>query len=555
MMKNRITSLLLVLLILLLVNLASSFLFKRFDLTEDRRFTLSEPSKEVAKGFQFPVIIDVLLDGDIPVEFEKLRIETQLLLEQFAAANRNIKFSFVDPLKDKTQAQATLAQLQQIGLKPASITIEENGKVSQEVVIPWAMVNLGNRTVKVPLLKNKLGASAEDRINHSVQNLEYAFSDAFKKLQITDKKQIAVLKGNGQLEDIYIADLLGSLKEYYNIGPITLDSVDVDAQTVLDQLKSFDLVLIAKPTESFSDEEKYVMDQYIVNGGRSLWLIDQVSMELDSLLNTEGSGLAISRDLNLNDFFFKYGIRFNTDLISDLYFTQIVLATGESSAAQYTPVPWYYHPMVFSKDDHPINRNLEALRFQFAGSIDTLPNNYSKTVLYSSSPLSRAQGTPRTVSLDILRNPPQKDQFNDGNKPLAVLIEGSFASVFKNRVKPLDLNGVQEEGVPNKMIVISDGDLIKNQIREGKPLELGYDKWTNNFYGNKEFLINSINYLLDDDGLINIRNKQVNIPLLDPAKIEQKKTKWQFINIGAPVVLLFIFGWIFNLMRRRKHAV
>ncbi len=543
-----------VVLIIGIANAISSFVYTRLDLTEDRRYSLSEAAQNTVEDIESPIIVDVLLAGDLPVEFEKLRVETKLILEQFGTINDNIKFEFVDPLEDESQADATLAQLQRIGLKPASVTIEENGRISQELVIPWAMINQGNQTIKVPLLKNKLGASSEQRINNSVQNLEYAFADAFAKLQMREKKKIAVLKGNGELEDVYMADLLGALRDYYNIGAITLDSVPEDPQKVYNQLTSFDLLLVAKPTEAFTENEKYILDQFVVNGGRSLWLIDRVAMELDSLLNEEGKGLALPRQLNLDDFFFKFGVRINPDIVSDLYFTQIVLATGDATDSQYSPVPWYYHPMVFSKDDHPINKNLEALRFQFASSIDTVGEAYRKTILYSSSPLSRAEGAPRLISLDIIGNPPDKDSFEEGNRPLAVLVEGNFNSAFNNRIKPFRLNGAKEKGGANKMLVISDGDLAKNQLSQGRPLELGYDKWTNNFYGNKEFLVNSINFLLDDTGLINIRNKKVVIPILDQEKIEEQKTKWQFINIGAPVILVLILGWIFNLYRRRKYS-
>lgn len=552
--KNQIKNLLLVLLILVLANLGASLIFKRFDLTAEGRYTLSKASEEVVAGIQNPVIVDVLLFGDIPAEFEKLSAETQLILQQFSAINENIKFSFADPLEDNDSPETVVRQLQSIGLTPASVTTEEDGRVSQELVFPWAMVNQGNKTVRVPLMKNKLGASTEDRINNSVQNLEYAFADAFKKIQLTDKKKIAVLKGNGQLDDIYIADFITSIREYYNVGAITLDSVSADPQSVYDQLRAFDLILVAKPTEFFTDEEKYILDQYMVQGGRSLWLVDQVQMELDSLFNEEGRALAISRDLGLSDLFFKYGLRINPDLVSDLYFTQIVLATGEATESQYSPVPWFYHPMVFSRDDHPVNINVEALRYQFASSIDTLSNSYSKTVLYSSSPLSRAEGTPRLVSLSMVNDPPDRSLFNDGNKPLAVLVEGAFNSAYTNRVKPLSLKGTADQGPSNKMVVISDGDLIRNQLRNGRPLQLGYDKWTNNYYGNKEFLINTVNYLLDDSGLINIRNKEVRIALLDPEKISEEKKKWQLVNTGVPLLIILILGWLFTLLRKRNYG-
>ncbi|MCM4165577.1 MULTISPECIES: gliding motility-associated ABC transporter substrate-binding protein GldG [unclassified Arenibacter] len=553
-MKKAVLSIIKAFALLLIVNVLANYFHERIDLTEDGRYTLSKAALNSVGQFNAPVIIDILLDGNLPSEFVKLKLETQQLLEEFGAENKNIKFNFVNPLEGATQIDAVITDLQALGLTPTNVTVEQNGKVSQEIIFPWAMVNYNNSTVKVPLLKNKLGATTEERVNNSVQHLEYAFADAFTKLNIKEKKKIAIIKGNGELDDIFMADYLTTIKEYYNIGAITLDSVATDPEKVSEQLNGFDLALIAKPTEAFSDEEKFILDQYIAGGGKSLWLIDQVAMELDSLFNEEGTAMALPRNLNLNDFFFKYGIRLNTDLINDLYFTQIVLATGEGNSSQYKPVPWYYHPMVFSKNDHPINNNLEAIRFQFTGSLDTLPNDYRKHVLLSSSPLSKTETVPKPIQLDIINTPPDKDFYNNGNKILGVLVEGAFKSTFMNRVKPLKLDKIVDQGPENKMIVLTDGDLIRNQVRNGRPLELGYDKWTNNFFGNKEFLINCLNYLLDDTGLINIRNKKVTIPFLDVEKINDQKTKWQLINIGLPLCLTLIFGFLIHAIRKKKYG-
>lgn len=553
-MEKFFVSILKVIVAVVVINLLASFVYTRFDLTEDKRYTLSEPAVEVAQKFETPVIVDVLLDGNIPAEFSKLKAETIQLLESFGSKNSNIKYNLVDPLAGTENPQETVAQLQGLGLQPANVTVEENGKVSNELVFPWAMVNFNDQTVKVPLLKNKLGSTAEDRINNSVQQLEYAFADAFTKLSIIEKKSIAVIKGNGQLDDIYIADYLTTIRDYYNIGAITLDSVATNPQNVLDQLKSFDLAIIAKPTEAFTDQEKYVMDQYMVQGGKSIWMVDQVNMEMDSIYAGGGEAIAIPRDLNLKDLFFKYGVRINPVLVNDLYFTQIVLASGEGNDSQYNPLPWFYYPMVFSQNNHPINTNIEAVRFQFTSPMDVLENDYQKTILLQSSPLSKTDGIPRVVSLDMINQQPDRETYNNGNLPLAVLIEGSFTSMYKNRVKPLKLQNTLEEGPENKMIVISDGDVIKNQLRNGRPVELGYDKWTNSFYGNKEFMMNSTNYLLDNTGLINIRNKKVSIPLLDVKKIAEQKTKWQLVNIGFPVVLTLLFGLFFSYYRKRKFT-
>lgn len=554
MTKNFFISGIKVLFGVILVNILAQWAFLRFDLTEDKRYTLSEAAKVTVANLEGAVIIDVLLDGDLPPEFLRLRKETIQILEEYAQSNAMLTYSLVNPLEEESANEATIAQLQSLGLTPVNITVEENNRTTQELLFPWALVTYQERTVKVPLLKNRLGATSQERITNSVQNLEYAFADAFTKLGIRDKKRIAVLKGNGELADPYLADFLTSIRDYYNIGAITLDSVATNPEGTLARLKEFDLALVAKPTVPFTEEEKYVLDQYMVNGGASLWLLDPVVAELDSLFNNEGKALAYIRDLQLDDLLFRYGVRINPNLINDMYFTQVVLAAGEGSNTQYNPVPWYYHPMVFSREDHPVNTNIEALRFQFASSLDTISNGYEKTILLQSSPLSKADGVPREINLDMVQVPPEKEAYTNGNLPLAVLIEGAFSSAYKNRVRPLEGLNHLDQGPENKMVVIGDGDLIRNQMRNGRPLELGYDKWTNNFYGNKEFLVNCLNYLLEDTGLINIRAKDVSIPLLDPEKISAQKTKWQLVNIGLPVILTLLFGWVFNSIRKRKYG-
>ncbi|WP_224485538.1 gliding motility-associated ABC transporter substrate-binding protein GldG [Robertkochia aurantiaca] len=537
-----------------LITWAANLFSYRIDFTENDRFTLSEAAVQTAENLDQPVIIDVFLDGDLPSEFRRLRSETRQILKEYAAANDHVKHNFIDPLEEDENQNNTVEALQQLGLTPASVTIEDGNRVSQELVFPWAIANQGNRTVRIPLLKNKLGASTEERVNSSVQQLEYVFADAFKKLSVENKKKIAVLKGNGEMDDILMADFLRNLQEYYQIAPFTLDSVANNPEGTLEQLRRFDMALIAKPTERFSEEEKFVLDQYTMNGGKSLWLIDQVNMELDSLFSNQGRSLALARDLNLNDMFFRYGLRINPELIADLYFTQIVLATGEGRNAQYNPAPWIYAPMVLSKNNHPINNNTEGVRLRFANPIDTLDNGIQKTVLLQSSPLSKTIGTPTEIELDIVNRQPDRETFNEGNQPLAVLLEGSLTSTYQNRVLPFELKDFKKEGIDTRLIVVADGDIIRNDLQNGQPLELGYDKWTNNFYGNKEFLMNSVNYLLDDNGLINIRSKEVELAFLDRQRAVAERSRWQLVNIGLPIAVILLFGWIFSLLKKRKYT-
>ncbi len=538
---------------LLLVNLLGGVFHTRWDLTEDRRFTLANESLEAVDLLHGTVSIDVLLEGNLPAEFVRLQRETRLLLEQFQDRNPGISFAFINPTENSPNPGAVREQLQQIGLKPASVTTQENGRVSQEILFPWAMVTFGERSEKVPLLKKTLVASTEERINSSIETLEYAFADAFTKLGVGEKKKVAVLRGHGELDDIYLSDFVNTLQEYYAVSPFLLDTLGRTPQSVLRELEAFDAAIIAKPTKTFNDAEKLILDQYMVKGGKTLWLIDQVNMEMDSLLSGGGQSLAINRDLNLGDLLFRYGIRINPDLIADLYCAQIVLATGEVGDAEFNPLPWVYHPLLLSRDDHPINRNVEALRMQFASSIDTVGRAYRKTILYASSPRSRAEGTPQLIGLDLLNREPDASTFVPGNLPTAVLVEGAFQSAYANRTLTVNLGELARQGEENKMIVISDGDLIANQVANGRPLELGYDKWTNNFFGNKAFLINAMNYLLDDRGLVKLRNKQVSIPLLDPVKTAEQKTRWQLLTIGGPLLLVLGIGLVFNAIRRYRY--
>ena len=555
-MKQRLAfKIVLALVGVVLVNVLVNQIDYQWDLTEDQRYTLSEEAKTAVANLESPITIDILLAGSLPAEFARLQQETVLLLEQFKVENKNIRYFLVNPQEGGNPAEIQ-NELQQIGLTPAAVTVEDEGKVSQELVYPWAMVNKGNKTVKVALLKNKLGATSEERINNSVQQLEYAFADAFSKLGLQSKKRIAVLKGNGELEDAYLADFITELKEYYNIGAFTLDSVATNPTKTLEALQAYDLALLAKPTIAFTDEEKYTLDQFMVNGGKSLWLLDQVAMNLDSLLNQKGENLATPINLNLNDILFRYGVRVNPVLVKDLYNTPIVLATGEANESSYNPLPWVYHPMVFSKNNHQINNNIEALRLQFSNTIDTLSNNYQKTILLESSPLSKPEGVPKKISLATIETKEQPQTYaGKGKLPLAVLVEGAFTSAYKNRIPPFKANSAKLEGKQNAMIVVADGDIIKNQLRNGKPLPLGYDKWTNNFYGNKEFLLNCVNYLLNDSGLINIRSKKVVIPLLDTKKIAEEKTKWQSIIIGIPLIIITLLGLGNVWYRKRKYLV
>ncbi len=552
--KKYITTLVITLVVIFIVNLISSNVYKRFDLTKDKRYTLSEAAKQTLTTVDAPIIIDVFLEGDFPSEFRRLRDETRQILEEFAVSNSNLVFNFINPIEEEATRQRNLQQLAQRGMQPFQITVQENGKTSQEVVIPWALASYNEQTVIVPLIKNKIGASDQELVNGSIQNLEYVFAEAFKKLVTPKEKKIAVLRGNQQLADAYVADFLQKLGEHYFLAPFTLDSVASHPQKTLKDLSNYDLIISAKPMQPFTEEEKYVLDQYTMQGGKSLWLTEAVVMDKDSLYNNSGKAVAIMKDLNLTDFFFKYGVRINPVMVNDLYSAPITLAIGEGNNAQFQPVQWPYSPLAANNPNHPITTNINPVRFDFASQIDTLKNSVDKTILLRSSQLTKLVGVPNEVDLDIVTQEPDPKTYTNPHQTLAVLLEGEFTSVYKNRVKPFQLNNDKTQSESTKMIVIADGDVIKNDVIKGKPQELGFDRMTGRRFGNTEFLQNAVNYLLNDDGLINLRTKEVALQFLDPQKIEKEKAKWQIVNIALPLIILVLFGFVFNFFRKRKYA-
>lgn len=555
--KNRLKSVGITIVLLLVLNTIGSFFFYRFDLTKDKRYTLSPTSLHILGQVKNPLYIKVYMQGELPSEFKRLQTETRQMLEEFQGYNSNIVFEFIDPLEDEATSMDNIKELYRKGLTPINISVDDKGKQSQAMVFPWAIAVYDNNEVNIPLLKNIMGASTTDKVIGSVQHLEYSIADALNKITTTKQKKIAIIKGNGELHEAYIAKFLLQTKESYHIGPFTLDSVAKQPVNTLEALKKYDLAIIAKPTEAFSESEKQVLDQYIVNGGKTIWLVDQVVAEMDSLYNPTGSTLAFPRDLNLNDFFFKYGVRIYPDLVKDEQGSPIKLASGEQgSATQFHDFNWKFAPLVHPQSNHPIVKNLGGIKFDFANAIDTLKNGIKKTVLLQSSQYSKRIGTPSEINLNSVNEETSPaDYLNKGTIPLAVLLEGNFHSMFENRVLAFDQNNFQAKGKHGKMIVISDGDVIKNQLDKNLfPVELGYDQRTGNLYDNKDFLMNCVNYVLDDSGLINIRSKDLDLPLLDKERVYENYTSIQFITIGLPMVILLLFGIIFSFIRKRKYS-
>lgn len=549
--KNRLKKLLYILVAIVAINCGSNYLYKRFDLTSDQRFTLSDVSLNSISKIKEPVYIDVFLDGNLPPNFKRLQAEARQLLEEYSALNHNIVVRFNNPLKDEEVAEQYAQEMISYGMIPTNVQINTQGKKEQIQIFPWAIANINEKSVKIPLLLNNYGNNPEENINQSVQLLEYAFTDGLEKLTSEKKQSIAILKGNGQIGDKYMADYLLGLKEYYALGEFNLDSLKNDLPKTLENLKRFDAAIIAKPTEAFSDEEKYILDQYIMQGGKTMWLIDKVHIDLDHLANDDQVALAAPMDLNLDDLFFKYGVRINPRLIQDLFSTPV---TAKNEDGSDLPIDWLYSPTVRTESNHLINKNVNLIKLEFANQIDTLNNGIKKTVILKSSPITKVVGAPVLVGLNQFMRELEEEEFKSGEQIVGTLLEGSFTSVFKNRVKPFKINQPIENGKANKMIVIADGDIINYTYANKKLLINGYDQWTQQVYGNKNFLTNAMNYLLDDNGIVKIRGKQIELPTLDTRKVTKEYTATQIKTIGIPLVLLAIFGFAFYYIRKKKYA-
>ncbi|WP_010182488.1 gliding motility-associated ABC transporter substrate-binding protein GldG [Aquimarina agarilytica] len=541
--------------VFMIIALLSNYSYYRFDLTQDKRFSLSETTKNLLYQIDKQVTIDILLDGKLPPEFKKLQRETKQLLSTFAAENKNIKFIFNDPFAKPELKAQNISELQRLGLTPAEVNTKFEGVLKKEVVVPWALAYFNNKSVKIPLLKNSLGATTSERITASVQNLEYAFSDALKQLVLPKTKKIAILKGNDQLADIYIADYIKALQKYYRVAPFKLDPIQTNVASTLKELQNFDLVINAKPTKEFTEKQKLVLDQHLMHGGNQLLLVDKVVAEKDSLFtNNANKTLAWNRDLHIKDMLFAYGVRINPQLINDYYSAPIILANGQGSNTQYIPYTWGYSSLSQNNNNHPITTNLGNVLFNFTSPIDTLKNKTKKTILLQSSNATKIQGIPFELKLSQITKEPKRESYVNGNQNLAVLLEGEIKSTYKSRILPVEIANFKSSSQTSKLIVISDGDIIKNAVAQQQPLELGFDPISKKSYANKDFLLNAANYLLDDSGLVTLRAKQVNIPVLNLDKVATNKNFWQWICLAIPILIVSIGYLLFFVYRKNKYG-
>lgn len=544
-MTKRIKHIVLLAIGLILINAIAAKFNYRWDLTSDKRYTLSDTSKDLIADVDENMLIKIYLKGDFPLDFKRLQQETSQHIQELKSNNSKLHYQFVNPSGIENE-------LVERGFQPSQLTVEENGVISEAIIFPWAEIFYKNKSAKVPLLLDSQ-ESQEEQLQFSIENLEYAFSSAIASLLSDKKKTIAILRSNDELADIYLYDFLSTLKEKYSIAPFLLSKPNENAKTILKDLKEYDLTILAKPTKAFTETEKLILDQYIMNGGKTLWLLDNAVAEMDSLQET-GEALFIPRDLNLTDLLFAYGVRLNFKLVEDLYCSKIAIATGNvGNKTQFNQFLWRYYPLVNPNKSHPISKKLNAINLLFPTSMDTLKNDVHKSVLLKSSKLTRLSGLPTLINLSSIADKITPEDFDDNSQILGVLLEGNFNSAYQHRTKAFETD-FKAVSIPNKMIIFSDGDLIANQIQNGQPTAMDVDKWTGQQFGNKDLLLNSVAYLLDETGILNLRSKSLDIKLLNKERMLNEKRAIQFISIVLPLLFLGIFGIIYSFIRKRKYT-
>ena len=571
--KNQIVTFLVTVAIVVLVNVIGSYVFTRFDLTSEKRYTLSPTTKEILNGLDDYVYFKVYLEGDFPAGFKKLRRETKEMLDEFRAYSKYIDYEFINPSEsaDAAERNDTYKQLYQSWLNPTDVVVKNSDGSSKQMVIwPGALVSYHNDTeIAIDLLENQLGQSSEEALNASMQNLEFRLIDAVKKVIRRTKPNIAFIEGHGELGEQEVYDIAQTLAQNYNVGRVEIDG-KIDALIHRTQnedrdvkaFPSFDAIIIAKPTQPLDERDKFLIDQYIMHGGKVLWLVEPVLATMDSLQNQE-STIGLEQDLNLDDMLFKYGVRLNRDLLLDLTCAALPIRTGQvAGQAQLEFFRWFYFPLLQAASNHPMVRNMNAIKADFVSSMDatTSANGIDQIPLLKTSDYTKVSGTPVFITLAMLRQSPDKRMFSSKGKNVAYLLKGSFPSLYANRI-PQEIVDDQatdfmEESKPTAMIVVADGDIIRNQIdiRTRKPLPLGFDQYTQNTYANKEFIENAISYLVDGEGLIDIRSRELKVRLLDMTKINQERTKWQVINTLLPIAIIIALGFVMAFIRKRKYS-
>lgn len=570
--RNNILQLVYGLVIILALNIIGQYVYTRLDLTSEKRYSLSPATKELLKDLDEYVFFKVYLEGEFPAGFKRLRNETREMLNEFRAYSRYVEFEFVNPSEseDEKERNDVYQLLMEKGLQPTNVRFDDKGSSSEQLIFPGAIVNYLNKESKIELLQNQLGMPPEEVLNNSIENLEFSLANVIRQLTVEKRPKIAFIEGHGELSKKETADIGNELAEYYHVARVALNeqlnsltefqTYDSSGRIIIKN--KYDALIIAKPDSSFSEKDKFIIDQFLMRGGKILWLVDPVYATMDSLQSSRTT-LGFGLDLNLTDMFFKYGVRMNQELLMDLNARPIPIVTGmigDQPKQEY--LPWYYFPVVSSIGKNPIINNLNAVMTTFPGTLDTISSaKVRKTSLLASSDYTRVSKAPALIDLQIMDSPPDPRMFSLPPKIVAVLVEGQFKSLYANRIPPQLANndsiGFKTVSEETAQIFVSDGDIIKNQLHysKGYPLPLGFDQFTRQTFGNKDFILNAMSYLIDQNGLISIRSREIKIRLLDKNRMSDQILVIKSLNVAIPILIILLLGLVMQWRRKRKFTI
>lgn len=568
---NSLIRLALGIIIIVFINIISAQLFFRADLTAEKRYTVSEDTREMLSGLEDIVYFQVYLEGDLAPRYKRLQRATREMLDEFRVYTDKIQYEFINPSssEDGQERYAVHENLQTRGLIPAEVREDDAEGVKFQLIFPGAIVSYKAKESPMQLLRPEVGASEDELVNKAIENIEYNLAYSISLLTIEHKPKVAFIEGHGEYSLKETADITAALQENYIVERVRLDEqvnvlterVESDSLEKMLVRNKYKAIIIAGPDSVFSEKDKFIIDQYIMYGGKVLWVIDPVFASMDSL-QFGGATMGVNNNIHLDDQLFKYGVRLNTDLIMDLMALPIPVTTGSvAGQPQFDFFPWFFFPLVSPQINHPIVSNLNAVMTNFVSSIDTIRiPGVKKTFLLHSSPYARRMNAPVYINLNIMGVEPDQRLYNEEYVPVAVLLEGSFKSLYANRLAPKMMYSKEiafvEQSKPTSMIIVSDADVIRNQIqnRTGYPLPLGYDKWTEQTFGNKKFILNAIDYLTEGSELITIRSRDLQLRLLDNTLIKGSELKWKLINVGIPPLLVILFGIIYIIIRRKRFT-
>lgn len=555
--KNKqrdLIQLLLSVVILLLLNFVGSFFFLRFDLTSDKRYTLSPATKEMLGKLDDIIYFKVYLEGDLPAGFDRLKTSTKEMLDEMRVySNDNIEYQFINPTEstEKKKQDDIIRQLMEKGLTPTYIEVKVEAGMSQQTVFPGALATYRTREFPVQLFKEQVSVASDMQLNNSIQSLEYEISTTIRKLTMSVKSKVVFTEGHGELDSVEVADIAHALGDYYSISRLKLDGKLDNIEKINQQ----EAIIIAKPDSVFSEKVKFIIDQFIMQGGKVLWLVDGVYASMDSL-SVSSETFALSMPINLDNQLFKYGVRINSNLVMDMRSGVVPVPVNQ----KYRLMPWFYFPLLAQSNNHPIVNNINLVKTEFVSTIDTVSTiGIKKTFLLSTSKYTNVQNAPARIDIRTIFKEPDVRLFNLAYKPVAILLEGEFESLYKNHPLP-GIDSIpeikfKEKSLQTKMIVVADGDIIKNVVQQStrRAYPLGYDIYSKQTYGNKNFILNAVNYLCDDSGLLEVRSRELKLRMMDRKKVAEEKFKWQAMNTALPILLVIIYGIAQAIIRKRKY--